>query len=140
MAGAASIIVAGLIFACTPTHVYDGDGPIWCAEGPRIRLSGIAAREIDGTCIRGHPCPRASGIAARNALVDILGGPRGSTRTGHIRVKAPAMKCRSEGHAKGVRTAATCTLPDGRDIGCAMLRTGTVLPWARYGGNELCRK
>lgn len=44
------IIAAGLAFSCTPVAVYDGDGPIWCAEGPRIRLTAIAAREMDGTC------------------------------------------------------------------------------------------
>ena len=41
---AASIVAAGQTFTCTPTHVWDGDGPIWCAEGPHVRLSGIAAR------------------------------------------------------------------------------------------------
>lgn len=54
-----SIVAAGLVFLCTPTLVADGDGPVWCAEGPRIRLAGIAARELDGTCRPGHPCPRA---------------------------------------------------------------------------------
>ena len=48
----ASIVPAGQSFNCTPTAVWDGDGPIWCAEGPHIRLSGIAAREMDGSCIR----------------------------------------------------------------------------------------
>ncbi len=42
------IIPSGEIFTCTPTHVWDGDGPIWCEEGPRLRLAGIAARELDG--------------------------------------------------------------------------------------------
>src|SRR5687767_12542809 len=52
-----AIVASGQSFACTPTAVWDGDGPIWCAEGPKIRLAGIAAREIDGTCKKGHPCP-----------------------------------------------------------------------------------
>lgn len=43
---------AGVSFSCTPIAVWDGDGPIWCAEGPRIRLAGVAAREIDGSCRR----------------------------------------------------------------------------------------
>lgn len=45
-------------FVCTPVAVWDGDGPIWCKEGPKIRIAGIAAREMDGTCSRGHPCSR----------------------------------------------------------------------------------
>lgn len=40
----------GQTFKCTPTHVYGGDGPVCCAEGPRIRIAGIAAREMNGTC------------------------------------------------------------------------------------------
>lgn len=47
---AASIVAAGQTFTCTPTHVWDGDGPVWCAEGPHLRIAGIAAREMDGTC------------------------------------------------------------------------------------------
>jgi hypothetical protein len=47
-----SLIPAGQAFTCTPTRVWDGDGRIWCAEGPRSRLSGIAARETDGSCRR----------------------------------------------------------------------------------------
>jgi endonuclease YncB( thermonuclease family) len=46
---AAKIIAAGATFACTPIAVWDGDGPVWCAEGPRIRLHGIAAREVRHT-------------------------------------------------------------------------------------------
>ena len=42
------LVKAGQTFTCTPTHVWDGDGPIWCEEGPRLRLAGIAAREMDG--------------------------------------------------------------------------------------------
>ena len=48
-----SIVAAGQTFTCTATHVWDGDGPMWCAEGPKIRLAGIAARDIDETCKRG---------------------------------------------------------------------------------------
>lgn len=40
----ASFVAQGTSFTCTPTRVWDGDGPIWCAEGPKIRLAGIAAR------------------------------------------------------------------------------------------------
>ena len=70
---AASVVPAGQLFDCTPTAVWDGDGPIWCAEGAHIRLSGIAAREMDGTCRPGHPCPAAGPIAARDHLVALLG-------------------------------------------------------------------
>ncbi|WP_137865103.1 MULTISPECIES: hypothetical protein [unclassified Sphingomonas] len=139
---AAPVIAAGLLFACTPTHVADGDGPIWCAEGPRIRLAGIAARERDGSCRPGHPCPTASADAAMSALVGLLGGSRGRVRFGgarfdHARVRAPTMRCLSSGNGKGARTAAFCQLADGRNLNCAMLATRTVVRWDRYWRSDM---
>ncbi len=138
-AAALQVVTTGSTFACTPTAVWDGDGPIWCAEGPRIRLSGIAAREMDGSCRTNHPCPDATAIAARDALVRLLDGPTGRLRTGHVSVRGPTLSCVSHGSGRGSRTAALCRLPDGRDLSCEMVRTGTVARWGRYGGDRLCR-
>src|SRR3546814_2553847 len=80
---AVAVVPSGQSFICTPVRVWDGDGPIWCREGPRIRLAGIAAREIDGSWRRGHPCPRASGIAAPGQLVRLLGGAGGRRTEEH---------------------------------------------------------
>lgn len=135
-----SSVVAGSTFACTPVAVWDGDGPIWCAEGPRIRLAGIAAREIDGTCRPHHPCPAASGRAARDHLVRLLGRPRGTLATGHVAVRGPILKCRSLGSAKGSRTAALCASPGVGDLSCAMVTSGFAARWPRYGGDRLCRE
>jgi endonuclease YncB( thermonuclease family) len=135
---AASIVAAGATFTCTPTAVWDGDGPIWCAEGPRIRLSGIAAREIDDICKPGHPCPSASGVVARDQLVRLLGGPRGTLSTGHIRVTARPMECRSDGSAGGVRTSAWCVTVRGVDLNCAMIASGSAVRWDRYWRGHRC--
>lgn len=132
------IIAAALVFACTPTAVYDGDGPIWCAEGPHVRIAGIAAREADGTCRPNQPCPDASAEAARDALVGLLGRRTGMLRTGHITLIGPTMQCVSAGPAGGNRTAAWCVLADGRDLSCAMVASGTVLRWARYWRGHRC--
>lgn len=139
---AVPIVAAGMVFACTPTLVADGDGPVWCAEGPRVRIAGIAAREADGSCRPGQPCPKASAEAAINALVALLGGSRGTvqfdgSRYTHVRVQAPAMQCVSTGHAQGTRTAAFCRMADGRNLSCAMLATGTVLRWDRFWPNTI---
>ncbi|HWU94730.1 MAG TPA: hypothetical protein VN029_03985 [Sphingomonas sp.] len=141
------IVTAGAAFTCTPVAVWDGDGPVWCAEGPKIRLHGIAAREVkrvggrlvDGGCNRGHPCPAVSGVIARDRLVALLGGAKGSLRTGHIRVAAPAMHCVSYGSGKGIRTAASCSLPGVGDLSCALIRANVVLRWRSYGGDGVCR-
>ena len=134
----AAIIASGQTFICTPTRVWDGDGPIWCAEGPHVRLSGIAAREMDGTCRTNQPCPSASAEMSRDALVRIFGGTRGRSSTGHIIVAGPRLTCRSEGSAGGTRTAAWCSLPGGRDLSCAMVATSTVLKWDRYWQRHVC--
>ena len=135
----AQVVAAGITFNCTPTAVWDGDGPIWCAEGPKVRLAGIAAREMDGTCNPAQPCPAASAGSARDALVNLLGGAKGQLKSGHIRVRAPAMRCRSDGGAGGNRTAAWCVTAADLDINCTMMRSGTTLRWRRYWGNHRCR-
>ena len=128
-----SVVVAeGERFACTPVKVWDGDGPIHCAEGPKVRLSGIAARELDGSCSPGHPCPDASGEAARDALAGLLGRTTGTGPEGHLLVEGPALDCLSEGSAKGSRTAARCVSPGAGDLSCAMMASGTVGRWDRY--------
>jgi endonuclease YncB( thermonuclease family) len=135
---ATRIVAAGVTFTCTPTAVWDGDGPIWCAEGPKIRLAGIAAREIDGSCKPGHPCPLASAEAARDRLVSLLGGRKGRLGTGHVRVSAAPLQCRSEGGAAGSRTAAWCVTSSGVDLSCAMVGSGAAVRWDRYWKGRRC--
>lgn len=132
------IVPAGQSFTCTPTHVWDGDGPIWCKEGPRIRLAGIAARELDESCKSNHPCPEAGGKAARDALVRLLGTRTGEGKHRHILVEGPAMRCRSDGSAGGNRTAAWCFSPKSGDINCRMVHGGWALPWDHYWRDHTC--
>jgi len=115
-------------FTCTPTAVWDGDCPIWCEEGPKIRLVGIAARELHNSCSPDHPCPSASALEARDALVELLGGRKGTLSRGHIKVIYPSMQCRARGTSYE-RVIASCRMEDGRDLGDALLETGTVLRW-----------
>lgn len=134
----ASVIAAGQTFTCTPVRVWDGDGPFWCEEGPRVRLSGIAAREMDGTCKPGHPCPEATAEQARDMLVTLLGRPTGVASEGHILVEAAPLHCISTGSAGGSRTGAWCSSPRHGDISCAMVESGTVLKWQRYWRGHRC--
>lgn len=132
------VVPSGLAFECTPTHVWDGDGPIWCAEGPRLRLAGIAAREMDETCSQGHPCPEASGREARAALVALLGMQIGAGEYGHVLVSGPPLTCRSGGSAGRNRTAAWCFSPITGDINCAMVNGGWALRWDRFWNDHPC--
>lgn len=138
MTVAAQVITAGVLFSCTPVAVWDGDGPIWCAEGPKIRIAGVAAREIDESCRANQPCPSVGGVEARDRLAHIFGGSRGKLRTGHVKVRSPTMTCRSNGSAGGKRTAAWCTSPDFGDLSCAAIKTGGAVRWQRYWGNHRC--
>ncbi|HYW15698.1 MAG TPA: hypothetical protein VE891_06045 [Allosphingosinicella sp.] len=132
------MVAKGESFSCTPKKVWDGDGPIHCAEGPKLRLAGIAAREMDGSCSPGHPCPEATAEAALEALAGLLGRTTGRASTGHLLIEGPALRCRSEGSANGGRTAAWCTSPTDGDLSCAMVASGTVAKWDRYWRGHSC--
>ena len=135
----APVVPAGGAFACTPVLVWDGDGPIWCSSGIKVRLAGIAARELDGSCRPGHPCPDATGIAARDFLVLLLGKNAGETPTGHIAVTSHiTLQCTSAGSAGGDRTGAWCHSPQVGDLSCAMLRSGLAMRWDRYWNRSPC--
>ncbi len=130
----------GLRFDCTAVSVYDGDGPIACSEGFKIRLSGVAAREMDGTCRPGHPCPDASAEAARDRLVKLLGGEKGRTRSGtavHIVIAPVKLRCLFAGGTYD-RIAAWCATPKGADISCAMVASGTALIWRNHWRGHRC--
>jgi hypothetical protein len=135
---AADVVQRGKTFRCTPVAVYDGDGPIWCAEGPKVRIAGVAAREMDGTCRPNQPCPPISAIDARDRVVRLFGGPKGTLPQGHIIVRSATMTCLSDGSAGGSRTAAWCTSAAFGDLSCAVLRAGGVLRWPRYWRNHRC--
>jgi endonuclease YncB( thermonuclease family) len=135
---ATPIIPAGQTFQCTPTAVWDGDGPIFCAEGPKVRIAGVAAREMDGSCRPNQPCPAVTAIGARDRLVTLFGGPKGSTVDGHIIVRSATMTCRSNGSAGGSRTAAWCQSPAVGDLSCAAVRAGGAVRWPRYWREHRC--
>lgn len=132
------IVPAGERFDCTPTHVWDGDGPIWCEEGPRIRVSGVAAREVDGSCRQGHPCPDGDPEDARDYLVSLIGKPIGTSSHGHILIEGPTMTCLSTGSAGGNRTGAWCVSPRSGDLSCALVSSGLVARWDRYWRDHKC--
>jgi endonuclease YncB( thermonuclease family) len=134
----AQVVPAGQTFQCTPTAVWDGDGPVWCAQGPKVRIAGVAAREMDGTCRPNQPCPSVDAIEARNRLVRLLGGARGTLPEGHIVVRSAPMTCRSDGSAGGSRTAAWCNSPAVGDLSCAVVRAGGAVRWPRYWRDHRC--
>lgn len=128
----------GYIFNCKPLGVYDGDGPIYCANGVKIRLAGIAAREINNECLDKHPCPTTSGIEARDYLAILLGNVKGITSKGYISITGQALKCISRGVDKYKRVTAFCHSPKYGDLSCAMLESGKVAKWQKYWNDHKC--
>ena len=102
--------------ACQVASVHDGDS-LRCRDGLRIRLHAVAAREKDETCAPGHPCPAASAAAATQALKRLTEGR--------------ALACRSIGRSYD-RVTAVCWTPEGTEVNCAMIRSGTTVIWPRY--------
>lgn len=134
-----TVVPALALFVCTPVAVYDGDGPIWCAEGPKVRLAGIAAREIDGTCRDNQPCPPVGAKRSRDYLVSLVGERTGTLPTGHVTVVGPPLRCTSTGGAGGERTGAWCVSAKYGDLSCMMVGAGMALRWDRYWKKHRCR-
>ena len=115
-------------FKCTVASVIDGD-TFRCVEADaagreiRVRVSGIDAREKDGTCAPGHPCASAPPEAASAELASLIGGQ--------------ILSCRPVGETYQ-RVAAWCTRSDGTDVSCAMMASGTVARWWKYWGLHRC--
>jgi endonuclease YncB( thermonuclease family) len=124
----AEATLLGNNFSCTVASVTDGD-TFRCAETGadgrqiRVRLAGIAARERDGTCLVGHPCPTASADAATAEMERLASGQ--------------VLSCDPNGTTFG-RIAAFCVRSDGTDLSCAMIESGTVERWDRYWGAHRC--
>lgn len=42
-------------FTCHVIRVHDGDGPLWCRTGERIRIAGIQAPDFENAATKFHP-------------------------------------------------------------------------------------
>ncbi|MFC5372194.1 thermonuclease family protein [Brevundimonas faecalis] len=102
--------------SCDVAYVHDGDS-LRCRDGTRVRLHAVAAREVNETCSPGHPCPAASGAEATRALKRLAEG-----RT---------LACAPVGRSYD-RVTAVCWTPEGTEVNCAMIRSGTTEIWPRY--------
>ena len=115
-------LAAGKTFPCTVQSVYDGDGPINCAERDlsgnpvAVRVRGIEAREVDNRCPRANLCPQASGAEAKAVMERLAVG---------------RLECTSFGPSYS-RVDAHCRNASGQDLSCEMLRSGTAVRWPEY--------
>jgi len=116
-------VANGGTFACTVASVSDGD-TLRCADGTRVRLSAIAARESDGSCRPGHPCPSATAAAAKAALERLALGQ--------------TLSCEANGSSYD-RVTAWCRNAAGTQLNCAMVEGGYAARWKRFDPEgQLC--
>lgn len=110
-------------FSCDVSYVNDGD-TLRCQDGTRVRLHAVAARESDGSCSPGHPCPSASAATSKAALERLAGRRINCVQTG----------------TSYRRVAAICDNEQGVEINCAMVRSGAAVIWDRFNRQEpICR-
>ncbi len=110
-------------FACDVAHVNDGD-TLRCQDGTRVRLHAVAARETDGSCSPGHPCPTASASMSRAALTELAGRRITCIQTG----------------TSYERVTAICHNTSGVEINCAMVQRGAAVIWDRFNRQRaICR-
>jgi endonuclease YncB( thermonuclease family) len=131
-------------FDCTPASVHDGD-TFACADGTKVRVAGINAREIewdgsrmeDAGCNDGAPCPSVDAVAARDKLVALLGHAVRSGSFGRVYVSGPALACASNGTSYD-RIAAWCVSPASGDISCDMVKSGAAARWDHFWRDHRC--
>jgi len=125
MGGDATVIANGRDvptdrFSCAVAYVNDGD-TLRCADGTRVRLHAVAARESDETCSPGHPCPAASAASAKAELERLVIGL--------------TITCSQTGRSYN-RITAICWTPAEVEVNCAMIRSGTAVVWKRFDRQE----
>ena len=109
-------------FSCIVTHVHDGDGPIWCANGVKVRVAGVQAPDFE----KSEPCREH-----RPSYVCDDAAARRSQRIVEQMTLRLTLACRPVDRNYR-RVVARCTLPDGRSLSCAILAAGAATRWDRY--------
>ncbi len=107
------ILLPFLAIVGVVTSVHDGD-TLRLADGTRIRLAGIDANEMDGSC---HvTCAARSAVDARD----------------NLRRLALGKTVRVETTGKSYNRVTGWVSVGGRDLSCAQVRGGYAVRWARY--------
>ncbi len=112
-------------FTCDVVRVHDGDGPLWCRSGEKVRVVGIQAPDFESA----EPCRRPD-ARRDNSTCDDRAAAR-SQRIVSVLVVGKRLTCQPTGMSYS-RIVARCTLPDGRSLSCAAIAAGAAVRWDRY--------
>jgi endonuclease YncB( thermonuclease family) len=118
IAAALALAAIGQPLVCRVASVHDGD-TMRCADGTRIRLQGIDANELDGSCH--NDCAQMPAETARARLETLA--------LGHV------ADCRPTGTSYR-RIVARCSVAGSRgkqfDLSCAQVTAGAAVIWRRF--------
>ncbi len=93
-------------FICDVVRVHDGDAPLWCRSGEKVRVAGIQAPDFKNA----EPCRRPD-ARRTNYRCDDHAAAR-SQRIVSSLVLGKRLSCQPVGKSYN-RVVARCTLPDG---------------------------
>ena len=108
--------------ACEVVRVHDGDGPLWCRNGVKIRVAGVQAPDFTSA----EPCR----LGRPRYVCDDRAAER-SRRVAERLTLRKTLTCRPVDRSYS-RVVARCTLPDGRSLSCALLAAGAATRWDIY--------
>jgi len=124
-----------LFFICAALAIHDVDGPIRCHNGIEIRLAGIGATEMDGTCRPNQPCIPGDPREQRRVMAQVMGAEierEDAEDNGSVWFKQPVgLACEQVGKSYR-RVVAYCAAPYGRDLSCEAIRAGIAARWAKF--------
>lgn len=107
---------------CQVVKVHDGDGPIHCANGAKIRVAGVQAPDFASAepCRkrrRGYVCDDRKALASKRVAERLTLGKR--------------LVCQPVDRSYN-RIVARCALPNGNSLSCSLLARGAVTKWQTY--------
>lgn len=94
-------------FCCIVNRVHDGNGPLWCSNGIRVRIAGVQAPDFKNV----SPC-RAADPRRNNYRCDDAAAKRSQQIVEGL-VPHTTLRCEPAGESYS-RIVARCILPDGR--------------------------
>ena len=112
-------------FTCVVVRIHDGDGPLWCANGIKVRIAGVQAPDYEDA----EPCRRRDTSWA-NYTCDNAAANRSQQIVERL-VLRQIMTCQPVGMSYA-RVVARCKLADGRSLSCAVIAAGAATRWDRY--------
>jgi endonuclease YncB( thermonuclease family) len=115
-------LTAGTPFTCYVTKVHDGDGPLWCRNGPKVRIAGVQAPDFESA----EPCRQS-----RAGYVCSDSRARASQQIVERMVLHRQLNCVAIEPSYN-RMVARCSLPGGRDLSCAVIAAGAAARWDTY--------